>query len=189
MRRERGPSLLEDVRAGALVSIAVLLLGAPAGVLWSRLAPRIDTVFDDLGRPTLRDYESGQFFTVEVVFLLVMVVTGVLTGWLGARVLSRHGPAVAVGLAAGGVPAGIVSRTVGERVVVDRGVERFCSDNPADGFCRIFDGRLDLRAPQLFLALAFAALVTHLAVTYFTGREAELVEAPGPGALREVGQL
>lgn len=184
------PRLLDDVRAGAWATVAMLLAGAPAGLLWARLTPDIRTVFDELGRPGLREYESGQFFTVEVSFLLAMVGVGILCGLVGTKALHRHGPALAAGLAAGGTAAGFLAREVGERAVVDGRVARFCTANPADGFCTIFDGRLDLRSPQLVLALAFAALVTHIAVTFFRDRaRADLVEAPGSGALREVGQL
>jgi MFS family permease len=167
----------------------VLLAGAPAGLLWAHLTPTIPLVFDDLGRPGLREYEGGVFFTVDVRFLVVTAVVGIVTGWLATRLLRRHGPALAAGLCVGGVLAGLVARAVGERVVLSGAVVTFCDANPKDGFCAVFAGRPELRSPQLLLSLAFAALVTHAAMTYFDGRETELVDAPRAGTVREVGQI
>ena len=177
-----------DLRAGVVTAVAVLLLGAPAGLLWAGLAPAIDVQFDELGRPGLVQYESGQFFSVDVRFLFVSVAVGALAGLVAVRVLRGHAPAVAAGVAVGGVAAGWVARIVGERVVVDERVVRFCDSNPLDGFCQFYDGRLALRASQLVVALAFAALVAVFATTFFH-RPDELVDAPGTPGLREVGQF
>jgi hypothetical protein len=90
-----------------------VLLGAPAGLLWSKVAPRLTVTFEAQG-PTAPDLESTKaFIGADASYLLVMLALGLLCGglaWLFAR---RSGPWTVAALAAGGVLAALVAARVG----------------------------------------------------------------------------
>lgn len=93
--------------------IVSVLLGAPAGLLWSAVAPRIRVTFGANG-PQADGLESTKaFIGADGTYLLVMLGMGVLCGvlaWLFAR---RSGPWTVVGLTVGGLIAALVAARVG----------------------------------------------------------------------------
>lgn len=104
-----------EVRDAALTSAVLVLLGAPVGLLWGLLAPRVDVVVsgEDVN---LAVPGSSAFIAADGYFLAAVVLAGVVSGvaaWLLAR---RRGPGVVVGLAVGGVVAAYVAMVVGQQV-------------------------------------------------------------------------
>lgn len=116
--RSRLPS---DAAAGLLAAVVLVLLGAPVGLLWAALAPRVELVVRGPGDAVFAERASSAFVDADVAFGALTLLAGLLCGagaaWLGRR----HGPGVVVGLLAGGLLAAFVAARTGERV----GLEEF----------------------------------------------------------------
>lgn len=99
-------------RALAVV-VGSVLLGAPAGLLWSAVAPRLRVTFGADG-PAAADLEGTKaFIGADASYLLVMLGAGVLCGALGWAFARRSGPWTVAGLAVGGLLAALVAARVG----------------------------------------------------------------------------
>jgi hypothetical protein len=101
--------------AGVGTAVALLLLGAPVGLLWSAVSPHAGVVIrgkDDAG---FTDPFGEDLIGSEVRFVAVGLVVGVLCGLLAWRFGRRWGPAVVVALALGGLGAAAVAAEVGQR--------------------------------------------------------------------------
>lgn len=109
------PPVARDLFAGALAAAVTVLVGAPVGLLWAALAPRVDVVLEG-GQVQLVETASSGFIAGDGAFLLAVALAGALGGlatwWLGRA----HGPAVVVGLALGGAAAAYVAMVVGLQV-------------------------------------------------------------------------
>jgi hypothetical protein len=107
-----------DALTGTFVAALVVLLGAPAGLLWTALAPH-SHVAVEAGGAYIADAETEVFIAGDGWFLGLTLVLGVLTG-VAAWLLVRHsGPFVVVGLVAGGLIASYVASRVGVRIGQD----------------------------------------------------------------------
>lgn len=102
-----------DLVTALTVTAGSVLLGAPAGLLWSAIAPRIRVSFKADG-PAAQDLESTKaFIGADGSYLLVMLAAGLLCGALGWWFARRTGPWTVVALAAGGLLAALVAARVG----------------------------------------------------------------------------
>lgn len=158
-----------SVRRAALAGLVVLLLGAPAGLLWARLAPSFPVSFSASG-PSVENFDDGVFFAVDGTFLVVAALAGVLSGLLAWGIGRGHGPRVAVALAGGSLAAAHVARTVGERVVLDGQLRRFCAQATDNALCSLYAGSPELRSTGLVVVWSIAALITFSVVTLLTER-------------------
>ncbi|HVF19032.1 MAG TPA: DUF2567 domain-containing protein [Mycobacteriales bacterium] len=162
--RKSGRDLVRELSARATLPLAVaaalLLLGAPAGILWAKVSPRVAVSFSAQG-PELVHPESSEFFATEASFLIVMAVVGLVTGAAVWRFARRRGVAVPVGIAVGALLAGAVARAVGGRVVVDERLAQVCRQ----ASCDIYDGTLHVRSPGLVVVWGVAALAVFIALT------------------------
>lgn len=105
-----------QARAAALVLAVLTLLGAPAGLVWAALAPRLDLVLTASGL-NLANPESEALIADDGYFLFIGAALGLLTGIAAYRATRpRPGVGAVVGLAAGGFTASTVAATVGERL-------------------------------------------------------------------------
>jgi hypothetical protein len=96
-----------------VVVLGSVLLGAPAGLLWSKLAPRLTVTFGEQG-PTAPDLESTKaFIGADASYLLVMLGLGLLCGGLAWVFARRSGPWTVAALAVGGALAALVAARVG----------------------------------------------------------------------------
>ncbi|HVE62329.1 MAG TPA: hypothetical protein VNB94_00815 [Mycobacteriales bacterium] len=161
--RHRGLEALRASRVPALLAVSVLLLGAPAGLLWARVSPTVSVSFSAQG-PSLDRPESSEFFAAEGSFGVVLLVFGLVTGAVVWRVLRQRatGVGVPVGLAIGALLAGLVAQAVGSRFVVDSDLAALCGVQNA---CPIYDGTLQLRARGLVVIWAVAALAAYVALS------------------------
>jgi triacylglycerol esterase/lipase EstA (alpha/beta hydrolase family) len=98
-----------------MTAAAVVLLGAPAGLLWSALAPHSQVVVT-AGEGFIADAESEVFIAGDGWFVGITLLAGVLAGALAWLVARRSGPFVVVGLAVGGVVAAYVASRVGVQI-------------------------------------------------------------------------
>jgi hypothetical protein len=161
---ETSPSLAEDVRAGGLAAVVTVLLGAPVGLLWAALAPRVDVVIAgenvQLAEPGSNDFIAGDGYFLLAV-LLAGAVGGLIAWWLGRE----HGPAVVVGLAVGGILAAFVAMRVGQQVGLEE-VEQAVSA----GTQGALELSLRVRAREAVVAWPVGALVAYVGASLVRGR-------------------
>jgi len=148
-----------DVRAGLLTIAVTVLVGAPVGLLWAALAPRvrIEVTGEDV---QVLDGARDGFIAVDAWFLAAVVVAGLVGGvmawWLGAA----HGPGVVLGLAVGGLAAAwIASRVGGE---VDRAAVRSFVEHGGPGRREL---AAQLRSTSALLGWPIASLLAFLALS------------------------
>lgn len=107
-----------DVWAAVTTTAVVVLFGAPVGILWGAISPRVEVrkVADgvDLLMPETKAFIGG-----DGSFLVLTVLVGAALGVAAAVLGRRHGPGVAVGLAVGSLLAAYVAAKVGHRIGYD----------------------------------------------------------------------
>ena len=159
-----GPStprtpLWHDVLAGLLTVAVTVLVGAPVGLLWAALAPRVRVEVSGQQVQVLDTHSDG-FIAVDAWFFAAVVVAGLVGGavawWLGAA----HGPAVVLGLVIGGLAAAWIAARVGGEV--DRVTARQLVEAGIEGRREI---AVQLRATSALLGWPLASLLVFLALT------------------------
>ena len=155
-----------DLVAGVFVAAVSVLLGAPAGLLWSALAPHAHIAISASGA-TFADGATEVFVAGDGWFSGVALVVGLLSGvvtWLVAR---RSGPYAVLGLAVGGALAAYVAAKVGRRIGQDE-----LRAAAAAGVPGTYVANVALQATQVVLVWPIAALASFLAL--FVARPDEL---------------
>lgn len=97
---------------GLLSGVAVVLLGAPVGLLWSALSPRADLVRVP-GGLTLRDIETKDFIAADGLLFVLGLVVGVALTAVAWRVARGGSPALLLGLVVGSAVAALVAARTG----------------------------------------------------------------------------
>lgn len=159
-----GPRLVDDLRAGALTIVVSVLVGAPLGLLWAAVAPRVDVVVTGqdvaLAEPDSSAFIAGDGFFLAAV-ALAGLVGGVVAWWLGRE----HGPAVVAGLTLGGLAAAYVAMVVGQQVGfadVERAVEA--------GRQGALELNLRLRAQEALVGWPVGSLLGYVGAAFVRGR-------------------
>jgi hypothetical protein len=103
----------EDVVPAVSVAAGSVLLGAPVGLVWSRVAPRLHVTFDQNG-PVAPGIESTKaFIGADGTYLLLVVAAGLLCGTLAWVFARRSGPWTVIALTVGGLLAALAAARVG----------------------------------------------------------------------------
>jgi len=147
--------------ASAIVAV-LLLLGAPAGLLWSAVSPRLTVVLAAGKEPSPQGLEGKAFIGADGSFVVVCLLAGVLCGvlaWFAAR---RSGPWTVVALVVGGLLAAKVAAVVGVRPGKSA-VMAALHDPKATGTVELF---LRLRTPWSVVAWPVGALMAFLIPAY-----------------------
>ncbi|MEX3107331.1 MULTISPECIES: DUF2567 domain-containing protein [unclassified Streptomyces] len=171
--------LLADLRDGALVAVAVTVLGVVLGLLWLWLAPRVPLVGDQSDGSWvvyLKDSEGEQAIGVDGTFTLLALACGALSA-LGVFLWRRRGgiPLV-VGLALGGVLASVVAWKLGTWLGPTSDV---IAHAKSAGKGVTFSAPLKLGAKGALMVWSIAGLLVHLGLTALFGpRDPELYEHP-----------
>ena len=157
--RERGTPVSHDVRAGLLTVAVTVLVGAPVGLLWAALAPRvlIDVDGDDV--QVVDAYADG-FIAVDAWFFGAVVVAGLVGGVLAWWLSADRGPGVVLGLAVGGLAAAWIAGRVGgevDRTTVEQLV--------ASGVQGRRELAVQLRSTSALLGWPIASLLAFLALS------------------------
>ena len=161
----------EDIPRALAVVVGSVLLGAPAGLLWSQVAPRLKVTFRAEG-PTAPDLESTKaFIGADATYILVMLGVGVLCGLLAWAYARRSGPWTVTALAVGGVLAGLVAARVG---VIPGSEDALMAlrqgkvgHAPVDLYLGVLKGDVPhLRSPWAAVAWPVGALVAFLAAAW-----------------------
>lgn len=176
--------VVRDLPVVAALVLLVALFGIPAGLLWHQVSAK-PAVFEsaDGGFALPADVDKNYFGT-EAAFLAVTAAAGVATGALAWAATRGRGPAVPVGVAAGGILASLVARVVGERPVINATLASKCGVDPGyDSICTVYDGHLRLRSISVLVAWALTAVAVHLILTAVVDRRHRSAQPdPGPWA-------
>ena len=156
-------------RAGCLAA-ATLLLAAPLGLIWPRLAPHVGV---DLTTGDFTEPESTAFFVADLVFAVTTGLVGLATGAVTWAALRDRGVAAPLTAGFAGLLAGRVAAEVGSRVVLDDRVFALCRG----GDCPLYDGTHRLRSGPFVLAWAIAALLAVVVLTLWRDHEPDDAEA------------
>ncbi|MCW2599055.1 MAG: hypothetical protein JWM02_884 [Frankiales bacterium] len=157
----------EDLVAFVGIVVSSVLLGAPAGLLWSRLAPRLTVQVTDQG-PNVSNLESTKAFVgADGSYLVVMLIVGLLCGALAWRFARRSGPWTVLALAIGGVLAALIAASVGLRPGAQHAMAAVREGSSFRGSVELFLGKntgnsLSLRAPWAAVGWPVGALSAFL---------------------------
>ena len=158
------PSWRGDAFAGLLAAVVTVLVGAPVGLLWALIAPRVDVVVQGQS-VSLAMPGSSEFIAGDGFFLLAVTVAGVVSGLVAWRLGREHGPGVVVGLAVGGLAAAYVAKTTGGQV----GLEEV-RQAVAAGQQGALELSLRLRADVAMVGWPVGAMVAWIAASTLRGR-------------------
>lgn len=158
------PTVAADARAGLLAAVVSVLVGAPVGLLWAALAPRVDVVIAGT-EVQLAEPGSNAFIAADGAFLVAVALAGVVGGVLAWALGREHGPSVVVGLTAGGVLAAVVAMMVGEQVGLDQ-VEQAVRA----GQQGLLELNLRLRAREALVGWPVGALLGYVGASFVGGR-------------------
>lgn len=143
------PRWREDVRRAGLVVVASVLLGAPTGLVWSLVAPRLTFTVGNAGVSS-PDLESTKaFIGADGTFLIVVALVGVLAGLLAGAFARRSGPWTVLALALGGTLGALVAARVGVLPGTHRALEALQPGTSIRGTVELYLGRLDGQTPHL----------------------------------------
>lgn len=133
----------QDLATFVGVVVGSVLLGAPAGLLWSHVAPRL-TVEIKADGPHVADLESTKaFIGADGSYLIVMVALGLLCGVLAWRFARRSGPFTVLALAVGGTLAALIAASVGLRPGAHHAIEALKQGSGFRGNLHLFLGVRD----------------------------------------------
>lgn len=149
-RRLRGVAATFGATTAALV-----LLGAPLGLLWAAVAPHATYLLTGQG-PLPADPESDAVFAADGWFTLIALGAGLVCGVLACLLPRWRGPASVLGLAVGGLLGAVVAWRVGR--LVDLGQYRHMLDGGVRG-ARV-PGPLTLRARGVLVVWPLLSVVT-----------------------------
>jgi Protein of unknown function (DUF2567) len=108
------PEVRADLRSSVAIVLGMALVGVPAGLLWWALAPRADYRITSTGPEVLGAPSDELLVADDVVFVLVLAVTGLLLGAAAWLLRRRRGVATVVALGLGALATGAVAWQLGE---------------------------------------------------------------------------
>ncbi|WP_327114650.1 DUF2567 domain-containing protein [Nocardia sp. NBC_01730] len=105
-----------EMRAAAVIAVAVVVASAVGGVGWGWLAPTERLLVVEPGRGSVLTGESAHQFDAMALFLLAGAVLGLLSAIAAWRWRSARGPLLQIGLLIGSGVGAVVMARLGERV-------------------------------------------------------------------------
>lgn len=153
---------VRDAVAALLTAVALVLLGAPVGLLWAGVAPRVQVVLGE-EVPRLVDPETGAFVAADLAFAALVLGAGLVCGLLAlAPVAHPYGPGVVVGLLLGGLGAAVAAYRTGEQV----GLTAFQAALGERGAVRTVDATVQLLALETTVLWPVGALTAFAVGTW-----------------------
>ncbi|MBT2366584.1 ABC transporter permease [Streptomyces sp. ISL-10] len=157
--------LRKDLRDGAVVLVAVTVLGVALGLLWLWLAPRVPLVSHDNG-VFLKDTEGEEAIGADGTFALLAAGLGALSAAAVFLYRRTGGIVLVVALALGGVLASLLGWGVGVWFGPTTDVVEHARE-VGEGVT--FDAYLELGAKNALLAWPLSASAVHLGLTALFG--------------------
>jgi hypothetical protein len=168
--------LVQDLQTAVIVVVGSVLLGAPAGLLWSHIAPRVVVRMTAQG-PEIPDIETNKGFVgADGSYFLVMLAMGVLCGLVAWWLFRRSGPITVLSLVVGGIVAALIAAEVGLLPGSQAAVCAVSEGSSFRGTVELYLGRLtqlpgscqhgfdlSLRSPWALVGWPVGALVAFLA--------------------------
>jgi len=157
----------QDLPVGLGVVLGSVLLGAPVGLLWSAVAPRL-TVELTADGPMAADLESTKaFIGADGTFLVIAVLVGAVCGALAWLLARRGGPWTVAGLVVGGLLAASIATQVGLMPGSDAAIAALSDPAKRSGSIELFLGRrqddgLHMRAMWAVVGWPVGALLAFL---------------------------
>jgi hypothetical protein len=114
--RDRNRWMLLEGLVCLITAIAIAALGAPIGLLWRAVAPRVELVQTQVG-PYPLEAEPEGYVADEGWFMFLAIGAGVLFAVLAWVVLRRfRGPVMLVALVAGSIGGSVLAAWLGHRI-------------------------------------------------------------------------
>ena len=158
------PEVRADLRSSVGLVLAMAVIGVPAGLVWWWLAPRADFRITGDGPVAIGNPSQELLVADDVVFVLVLVGTGLLLGASAWFLRRRRGVATVVALALGACATGVVAWQLGELLGAGPTQAEL-----ADVGARVTTS-LTLGSPAAIAAAPFMALLAYIvAVLYAPG--------------------
>jgi hypothetical protein len=158
----------QDVKAFLVIVATMVLLGAPAGLIWAAVAPHYMVHFGPAGPDVSQILSTKAFIGADASYFLVVLGFGVVCGALAWAFARRHGPWTVVALAVGGVLAALIAASVGLMPGPHESLQALQAQGRTSGSADIYLGKLtphggqSLRAPWAALGWPAAALSVFL---------------------------
>ena len=183
------PEVRADLRSSVGLVLAMALTGVPAGLVWWWLAPRADFRITGDGPVAIGNPSQELLVADDVVFVLVLVGTGLLLGASAWFLRRRRGVATVVALARGACATGVVAWQLGELLGAGPTQAEL-----ADVGARVTTS-LTLGSPAAIAAATFMALLAYIVAVLYApgddlGRAGSVVSGPvGQPAVDQDGDL
>jgi hypothetical protein len=138
--------------------VGSVLLGAPAGLLWSQVAPRLRVTFG-AGGPESADLEGSKaFIGADGSYLLIVLGAGVICGLFAWALARRSGPWTVGALVVGGFLAALVAARVGVVPGSHDAIEALRQGKVGHPPIDLYLGKLEPKAQVPHLRATWAAL-------------------------------
>ncbi|MET7422922.1 DUF2567 domain-containing protein [Dactylosporangium sp. NPDC005555] len=112
----RGRSLGQEVLFGLVATVAVAALGAPVGLIWSWIAPKVELVQTQVGPYPIEGEPEG-YFADDGWFMIIGAVAGILLAVTAWFVLRRYrGPFILAGLVIGSAAGAALAAWLGNKI-------------------------------------------------------------------------
>ncbi|MEU5163657.1 hypothetical protein AB0G74_29160 [Streptomyces sp. NPDC020875] len=172
---ERAAERRADLRDGAVVLVAVTVLGVVLGLLWLWLAPRIPLISD--GKAVFLENSEGEAaIGADGTFALLGLAFGAISAAGVFLYRRRGGVLLVVALALGGLLGSVLAWRFG---LWFGPLDDVAAAARKAGPGVAFDGPLELRSYGALLTWPLAAMVVHLLLTaIFPARDAESKDLP-----------
>ena len=107
------PRWQRDAVAFLVIVATLVLMAAPAGLLWAAVAPRYTVMRGEKGLDFPNIESTKAFIGADGSYVVIVLVVGLLTGLLAWRYARQYGPGTVLGLAVGGLLAAWIAGRVG----------------------------------------------------------------------------
>ncbi|MCK1823527.1 AAA family ATPase [Streptomyces sp. XM83C] len=164
-----GPGMKTELREGAVVAVAVAVLGVLLGVLWWWLAPHVPRVGDEVDGTWYvyaKDPEGEQVVAVDGTFTLLALAFGLVSAVAVFAWRRRGGVPLVVGLGLGSLLGAVLAWRVGMWLGPTSDLVAHAKEV---GKGVTFSGPLELNAKAALLAWPLGALLAHLGLTALFG--------------------
>lgn len=144
-----------QLRIGVAAALVIAVLGVPAGLLWTTVAPRTTYVIAG-GKALLGDPESQTLIAADGWFAVLTAVAGLLCAVIAYTLAGRYGEIGLISaLGAGGTAAGLVAWWVGS--LIGRSAFQHQLHTARDG--TTVKNALDLHAAGVVIAWPLVGIV------------------------------